>query len=70
MNNHTLNFRGEDGTALDQAALRGDEQIVEELLQAGADHGDAMKIAIEKGHEGVVGILIKHGAVQELVEEA
>jgi hypothetical protein len=42
---------------------------VEELLLAGADHGDAMEIATHEGHEGVVRVLIKHGAVCQPAEE-
>jgi len=34
-----------------------------------ADHGDAMEIAIHEGQEGVVRILIKHGAVCQSAEE-
>ncbi|CAN9401069.1 unnamed protein product [Alternaria sp. RS040] len=69
VDNRTLNFRSGLGTALYQAARKGHEQIVEKLLQTGADHGDAMEIAIQEGHEGVVRVLIKYGAVYEPVDE-
>ncbi|KAH8634120.1 hypothetical protein IG631_12756 [Alternaria alternata] len=55
-----LNFKNyRYRTALDEATSEGHEQIVEELLLAGADHGDAIKIATQEGHEGVVRVLIK-----------
>ncbi|CAN9433148.1 unnamed protein product [Alternaria alternata] len=69
VDNRTLNVKSQDGTALDRAAHEGHEQIVEELLEAGADHGDAMNIATQKGHEGVVRILIKYGAVYKPADE-
>ncbi|RYO58321.1 hypothetical protein AA0116_g8112 [Alternaria tenuissima] len=65
VDNRTLNVKGEHGTALDQAAGKGHEQIVEELLLAGADHGDTMEIAMREGQEGIVRILIKYGAAYE-----
>ncbi|CAI9634949.1 hypothetical protein GT037_008008 [Alternaria burnsii] len=69
VDNRTLNFRSGLGTALYQAARKGHEQIVEELFQVGADHGDAMEIATQEGHAGVVRVLIKYGAVYEPVDE-
>jgi hypothetical protein len=38
---------------------------VEELLLAGADHGDTMEIAMREGQERIVRILIKYGAAYE-----
>lgn len=69
MDERTFIFKGKYGTALDQAAHKGYGQIVEELLQAGADRGHAIEIATHEGHEGVVRILIKHGAVCQPAEE-
>ncbi|KAH7079932.1 hypothetical protein BKA63DRAFT_600355 [Paraphoma chrysanthemicola] len=58
-----LNFRSNEfGTALEAAASKGNECIVEALLQAGADHRKAMVEAVRQGHTGVGRILINHGA--------
>jgi ankyrin repeat protein len=49
-------------TALEAAAQNGDEHIVENLLQAGVGHGEAIMKAALEGHEGIVRTLMKHGA--------
>jgi ankyrin repeat protein len=60
---HTINFKSKyRSTALEAAALKGYQRIVEELLQVGADHGSAIMEAAQRDHEEVVQIFIKHGA--------
>jgi ankyrin repeat protein len=54
---HTINFKSKyRSTALEAAALKGYQRIVEELLQVGADHGSAIMEAAQRDHEEVVQI--------------
>jgi ankyrin repeat protein len=70
MSNNTLNLKFKQWcTALEAAALLGHEQVVEVLLQAGADYGKAIEKASKQGHEGVVHVLTKYGAARERVGE-